>query len=117
MMPDHPIWATGNDDTHGLGEIGYSYQILLNRDSLLDNTTIKNTLTSGQFYVCHDKSRSGENVVLLDSLTTNDNSITVNANCADSMVTWISEGEIVHKGKVLPIDGTQGNRIKNRLYQ
>lgn len=102
-MPTNAVWATGNDDSHSLTHVGFSYQVLLTPGGKRDKQTVRDCLMNGQFYVCHDINKTG-NAVKVESVSVTETAITIEAHCDDSQVTWISCGRSVHQGKTLPLD-------------
>ncbi|MBD3347151.1 MAG: hypothetical protein GF401_19020 [Chitinivibrionales bacterium] len=117
-MPERPVWATSGDDMHKREHLGKNWQVMLTENGVLDSSNVRSAFKNGQFYICYDKSGTGENSVNIDSIIVENGSIKVYAECADEDIRWISEGREVHRGGILSLDdaGTLGVYVRAEIH-
>lgn len=105
-MPERPVWATSNDDSHGYGDIGRNWQVILAPVEKLNHSLVRGALIKGEFYACYDASGNAEYIPSFDSVKVVDGAIRIYTISAEKDIHWISEGREVATGTTLPLDGS-----------
>jgi hypothetical protein len=126
MMPQgRNVWGFSNDDSHGNGNNGYNWNVLLM--PTLDETTVRQTMETGAFYaVARVDRRLGINDTLPDSsvtptaggtnttfmlydttpsivsITADNGVITIEAADYDR-IEWVADGQVIYTGATLDI--------------
>ena len=111
LMPEkRPVWGFSNDDSHNLGDIGRTAEILFMPSNTADN--VRTSIETGAFLACSRRDRirlpefTGDKdkpYPGITSIVVEGNTITLEANNYDT-IEWIADGEIVGTG--LSIDLT-----------
>jgi hypothetical protein len=107
LMPDRPIWATSNDDSHNAGHIGRNFQMML-IPGRANMENFRSAYQTGRFYACYDRSGTGEYAEHPDSVIVYPNKITVFPKTLSKRIRWISNGKEVHRGATLNLMKSRG---------
>ena len=115
LMPERPVWAFSNDDFHRQKHFGTSYSIFLLPQNGLDIDVFRDGFEKGRFFAVYDPSSTWSKAVVPDSVIVSDYEISVYADCSEDQVQWISQGYLVHTGKILPLSKSLGNYVRARI--
>ena len=104
------VWGFSNDDTHRVGDTGYSYNVFIMSSNTTDN--FKKAMIAGNFYAVAKVSKrelgdintDGISPPVIKEITVNnsDFSITITADNY-SRIDWISNGKFVIAGETIKI--------------
>lgn len=110
IMPERNIYGVGNDDFHKLTEFGINWNEILVEN--LDEKEIKKAIENGRFFIC--SSITGRNLPFIEKIILNEKRGEILIECKNyKEIKWISNGEIVEKGK--KINYKKNPKIKNYL--
>ena len=104
------VWGFSNDDSHGLGDIGWSFNMFLMSENTLEY--VRETMESGNFYAVAKVSKrelgvdfvgTGETPAIKNIAVDAANStITLNPEHFNK-IDWISEGKVIATGETIDI--------------
>jgi len=108
MSEGRPVWGFANDDSHSLGEIGRTAEMLFMPANTPEN--IRACLESGAFLACSRNDRvlgiEGDKTVPFPSVTNivvNGNTITLTTSDT-TKVEWIADGKVIFVGDTIDLE-------------
>ena len=112
LMPDRPVWGTGNDDFHRLEHFARSMTLFLLPPGELNEETFREAFTRGQFYAVHNPSRDTSQILTPQAIHLDNDSIRLEIDTAAENIVWISHGHEIHRGHTLPLTTNLGDYVR-----
>ncbi|MCH8476075.1 MAG: hypothetical protein LAT55_12715 [Opitutales bacterium] len=112
LMPDRPVWGTGNDDFHRLEHFARSMTIFLMPPGELDEDIFREAFVGGQFYAVHNPSRDTSQILTPQAIHLDDEAIRLEIDTAEENIVWITQGYEIHRGHTLPLDTNLGDYVR-----
>ena len=102
LMPDRPVWAVANDDTHVQRDIGYNRNLLLMER--LDAASVRRTLKGGSFYLFRPDVRGERPKFFIRTIETDEAVIRINVDGGAYVIRWITHDPTLGKSRTLSSD-------------
>lgn len=111
LMPHRPVWGMANDDAHGMGHVGRSWQVFLLPE--LTEQAFRHAMRHGHSLFSHARGGhqpdGGDPAPVIHAINVNDaeGTIAIEASGYEG-IAWISAGRVIADGPVLDAEGRQG---------
>ena len=112
LMPDRPVWATGNDDFHRLEHFARSMTVFLLPPEEFNEETFREAFVGGQFYAVHNPSRDTSQILTPRAIHLDKSRIHVEIDTDQENIVWISHGQEIHRGHSLPLNTNLGDYVR-----
>lgn len=111
LMPQRPVWGMANDDAHGIGNVGRSWQVFLLPE--LTEQALRHAMRHGHSFFSHAPKGHPEGggdpapVIHAINVSEAEGTIGIKASGYES-IAWISAGRKIADGPVLDVKERQG---------
>ncbi len=104
MISVRPVWGFSNDDMHSLRDLGRNWNVFLLPEANQEN--VRHAMENGIFYILHaPKGHKGVPAPRIRSIRVDEKKGIIQIKASGQVsIAWISNGEIVHRGKKFPIN-------------
>lgn len=102
LMPERPVWALANDDSHKPKDIGYNRNILLMES--LDAASVRQALERGTFYLFRPHVRGEQPRFTLRMIETDKSVIRITVEGDGHTIRWITYDPLLGKSRTISTD-------------
>ena len=116
LMPQRPVWSYGNDDFHRLEHFGFALTVFLIAPEEFHVQGVRKAMEQGHHMAVYVPSTDASDALIPEDLVFSADAIEVVADANDSQVHWVSHGQVVHRGKKLPLSQNLGHYVRAVLH-